>query len=405
MATGRTARVFEVSRRDVPHRKAIIVGITGASFAGKTYSALRMGTGFKRVTGGKIVVVDTEPDRARHYEDYFDFEHMPLPPPHGPIDYVDAIDRCVELGAKIVIVDHMTSEHDGDGGVLDQIEQFMEAKEAEYRAKEWNFNREQFNFSAQIKPKRERKQLNRRIVQLAKDVVFILCYQAQEKVRPRKKGEKDADGKPIREPEIMGWQPITTSKLPYDMTVRFLLTPACDGVPLLLPPNPEEKKLIKLPEQFKGWFREGEQISEEMGERLANWAVGKKPAGQLAPADYEACTDRAAFDALEKRRADVWKTMPPSASKDALKKASDAAKARLAAGSAAASTNVQAELVSDPKPFDEQSAFAHIRGQQTPADVDAALNAIRRDYDSRSEELPPSIEPAAHDRKEALQQY
>lgn len=391
MAPGRSARAFEPSRRDVPYRRAIIVGLTGASFSGKTYSALRMGTGFRRVLGGKISVIDTEADRARHYEDYFDFEHVPFPPPHGPLDYLDAINSCVSSGASIIIVDSMTHEHDGEGGVLDQIERFMEQKEAEYRDKGWNFNRETFNFSAQIVPKRQRKQLNQRIVQLGKDVVFILCYQAQEKIRPRKKGEVDDKGKPIREPEVLGWQPITTSKLPYDMTVRFLLTPASDGVPLLLPPNPEEQKLIKMPEQFKDWFKPGEQISESMGERLARWAAGtSSPQQTKAPAavDYECCTTREAFDALEKRRADAWKSIPP-AQKTALKAASDAAGKRLTQP-AERTAHTEASAI---------EALNAVATDKARADV---MAAIVDDFDARNEQLPLTIDDANQRAKDRI---
>jgi hypothetical protein len=399
--SGRTARVFEPSRRDAPYRRAIIVGITGASFSGKTYSALRLASGFKRVLGGSIYVIDTDAERARHYEDYFEFEHVPFDPPHGPLDYVDAIDSCVNRGASIIVIDHMTHEHDGEGGVLDQIDRFMETKEAEYREKGWNFNREQFNFTAQIVPKRQRKKLNQRIVQLGKQVVFILCYQAQEKIRPRKKGEKDKDGKPIREPEDMGWQPITTSTLPRDMTVRFLLTPACEGVPVLLPPNPEEKKLIKQPEQFKGWFREGEPLSEDMGERLANWAIAKKALGALTPADYDACTDRAAFDALEKRRADAWKSMPPSAAKNALKAAADAAKSRLTAGADAATKNVQADLVSDQRqPYTADSAITALRACEDDATRANVWKDVQRDFEAAGTEVPLDVEAANQETKE-----
>lgn len=400
--SGRAIRVFEPSRRDMPYRRAIIVGITGASFSGKTYSALRLATGFKRVLGGSIHVIDTDAERARHYEDYFEFEHVPFDPPHGPLDYLDAIDGCVKRGATIIVIDHLTHEHDGDGGVLDQIEHFMEEKEDEYKKKGWAFNRETFNFTAQIKPKRERKQLNRRIVQLGKQVTFILCYQAQEKIRPRKKGERDAEGKPIREPEDMGWQPITTSTLPRDMTVRFLLTPACEGVPVLLPPNPEEKKLIKQPEQFKGWFKEGEPLSEAMGERLAQWATGKlaKPAVPPTVADYDSCSTSAAFEALEKRRADTWKTIATS-DKPKVKAASDAAKARLSSTPAG---KQDTDLAGITPQFDEASALARIREQTTPEAVDAVVTVVMRDFEVTGRPLPPSIEPAANDRKEALAQ-
>lgn len=394
--SGRAIRVFEPSRRDMPYRRAIIVGITGASFSGKTYSALRLATGFKRVLGGSIHVIDTDAERARHYEDYFEFEHVPFDPPHGPLDYLDAIDGCVKRGATIIVIDHLTHEHDGDGGVLDQIERFMEEKEDEYKKKGWAFNRETFNFTAQIKPKRERKQLNRRIVQLGKQVTFILCYQAQEKIRPRKKGERDAEGKPIREPEDMGWQPITTSTLPRDMTVRFLLTPACEGVPVLLPPNPEEKKLIKQPEQFKGWFKEGEPLSEAMGERLAQWATGKlaKPIIPPTVADYDSCANAAAFDALEKRRGDAWNSMAAPL-KAQMKKASDAAKARLTAAPPATTAK--------PK-YDTASAITALRACEDDLTRGAVWKEICAHYADAMLDMPVDVEAVNVEMREKFAQ-
>ncbi len=52
--------------------------------------------------------------------------------------------------------------------------------------------------------------------------------------------------------------------------------------------------------------------------------------GAPSPSDYDGCRDLAAFEALETRRGQVWRTMKPGAEKEALKNASDAAKARLA---------------------------------------------------------------------------
>lgn len=136
--------------------------------------------------------------------------------------------------------------------------------------------------------------------------------------------------------------------------------------------------------------------------KRAPYTVHPLKAEPSAPtaADYESCRDQSTFDALEKRRADAWKTMPPSDAKNALKKAADAAKSRLAAGAAAAQTNVQADLVGEP-PLTEQSALAKIREAQTAEDVDAVVAQARRDI---AGELPVSIEPTAHDRKEALTQ-
>lgn len=391
--SGRAVRMFEPSRRDVPYRRAIIVGLTGESFSGKTYSALRLATGFQRVIGGRIAIIDTEADRARHYEPYFDFDHVRLDPPHGALDYLDAI-NATATRASIIIVDSMSHEHEGVGGLLDQMEQYLDAKAGDDWAK-----RDKMLMASMVKPKRERNKLNQRILGLGREIVFILCYRAKDKIKPLKPGEKNEDGS--RGPKDLGIQPITTSELVYEMTVRFLLTAASDGVPTLLPPQSEAKRLIKMPQQFKGWFKEGEQISEEMGERLGRWAVGTAAPTALTVADYEACTDRVALDALEKRRADAWKTMPPSAAKNALKAAADAAKARLIADADAATKNVQAELVGNQRqPYTAESAIAALRACEDDATRAAIWKDAQRDFEAAGQEIPLEVEAANQETKE-----
>lgn len=308
MATG-SARVFQ----DVPAVRSwspLIIGITGAQSAGKTYSALRLATGIQRVIGGEIYFGDTEAGRGLHYSEYFKFRHIPFEPPHGPADYeglIDHVAKKVGNGRGVCLLDSMSHEHDGDGGVLEQIEEFLDEKCGD----DWG-KRQSMNFVAQVRPKRARKHLNRRIVALGRNLVFILCYRAEEKIKPRKKGDARGDGKErSNEPELLGWQPITTSKLPFDMTVRFLLTPGCDGVPLLLPPNPAERLLVKNPRQFRDWFVEGEQLSEEMGERMARWAAGEKldPVGPPLASDYSTC-DGPTYKKLEERRKRHWNSLP-----------------------------------------------------------------------------------------------
>jgi hypothetical protein len=114
-----TTRVFEdheAKRGAVP----LLVGLVGPSSGGKTFSALRLATGIQRVTGGDIFVIDTESRRSLHYADQFKFRHVPFPAPFGPLDYLAAIEYCVKRGAKVVIVDSMSHEHEGPGGVLEQ---------------------------------------------------------------------------------------------------------------------------------------------------------------------------------------------------------------------------------------------------------------------------------------------
>src|SRR5690242_13140717 len=90
----------------------LLFGLIGPSGAGKTYSALRLATGMQRVFGGEIFVVDTESRRALHYAKDFKFRHVEFAPPFSPLDYLAAIEHCVTKGAKTIIVDSMSHEHD-----------------------------------------------------------------------------------------------------------------------------------------------------------------------------------------------------------------------------------------------------------------------------------------------------
>lgn len=249
----------------VRSRVPLIIGLSGPSGSGKTYSGLELATGIQEVTGGDIYVVDTESKRSLHYADFFKFRHVAFDPPFSPLDYVAAFQHCISKGAKIIVADSMTLEHDGDGGVLDQIETFLTAKAGD----DWD-KRNRYLMLANAKPKSERKKLNQFIVQHG-DVVWILCYRAQDKTKPLKKGEKSENGEKIVH---LGWQPITTSPLVFDMTARFLLGPASEGKPTLNPSEEAEKMMIKNPRQFAGWVNPGQQINRELGKKMATWAAG-----------------------------------------------------------------------------------------------------------------------------------
>lgn len=319
----RTIRQFvDQDAAEVHSRMPLIIGITGASSSGKTYSSLRLATGIQRVLGGDIWGIDTEAKRMLHYKPYFKFRWMDFRAPFSALDYKDAIDHCVSKGAKTIIIDSMTHEHDGEGGLLDQIEKYMDRKAGDDWAK-----REKYKWAAMIAPKRERVELRNRIIELS-DVVFILCYQAAEKTKPNSKGGAD----------VMGWQPITTSKLPYDMTARFLLTPGCEGVPILMPELGAERMLTKNPRQFKDWFKEGEPLSEDMGARMAEWSVNtqkmKKPEPP-APEDlraltaaYTDCETKDTFMQLETQRKQLG-DIPKSDASQQLKAAREAAMKRI----------------------------------------------------------------------------
>lgn len=251
----------------VDGKKPLIVGITGPSGSGKTYSGLRLAVGMQRVVGGDIFVIDTEARRATHYAQYFNFQHYDFKAPHGPLDYVVAINAAVSAGAKIILIDSMSHEHEGEGGVLDQIEKQLD----EWYGSDWQ-KRQANMMRANARPKAQRKSLNLRIKALG-EIIFILCYRAQDKVKPRKKGAAVPEGEE-KGMLHLGWQPITTSDLIYEMACSFLLLPGCDGKPTFKPETAAEKLLSKNAEQFRGWFVDGVQLNEDLGVKLATWAQG-----------------------------------------------------------------------------------------------------------------------------------
>lgn len=263
-------RTFETStavRSQVP----LLIGLVSPSGAGKTYSALRIATGIQRVTGGEVFAIDTESRRALHYADKFKFQHTPFGSPFGPLDYLAAVDHCVKLGAKTIILDSLSHEHEGPGGVLE-----MHEAEIDRMMKAWSTTREKVQLGAWAKPKQERRRLINSLLQIPCN--FILCFRAKQKLKVER-------GK---EPTELGWMPIAGDEWMFEMTLQCLLMPGAQGVPTWNPDGEGEKKIVKLPEQFKSIFLDkfdGKALNEDIGQALAVWAAGDAAAASTS--DYE----------------------------------------------------------------------------------------------------------------------
>ncbi len=312
-------RTFESSpavRRSTP----LWVGLVSPSGAGKTFSALRLATGMQRVSGGTIALIDTEACRGLHYADDFKYEHTPFAPMFGPLDYLAAIRHVVSRGARTVIIDSMSHEHEGEGGVLEQHEAMVQ----KLSGGDWK-KAERVNMLAWAAPKAARQKLVQAMLQM--QVNFILCFRAKEKLRIVK-GE---------EPEKLGWMPIGAESLVYEMTMKCLLLPGADGYPSWTSQFSGEKAMMKLPRQFREMFA-GEkpvQLSESIGETLARWSAGTvaTPSADILRG-LEACESADALTGLQAASRASWGTYSAD-EKSAVNAATKAAKARIAAGGAA----------------------------------------------------------------------
>lgn len=105
-------------RKATRQKAKIRMGFSAVSGGGKTYSALLVAYG---LTGAwdKIAVIDTENMSADLYSDLGPYQVLTLTGPYTPERYVEAIKTCENAGMEVIIIDSITHEWDGRGGVLD----------------------------------------------------------------------------------------------------------------------------------------------------------------------------------------------------------------------------------------------------------------------------------------------
>lgn len=98
------------------------LAISGPAGAGKTYSALRIGTFL-----GKTAFIDTERGSARLYADRFDFDVLELTT-YEPASFVQAIKAAEDAGYEVIVIDSLSHAWSGEGGVLDQVDRIAKLK-------------------------------------------------------------------------------------------------------------------------------------------------------------------------------------------------------------------------------------------------------------------------------------
>ena len=233
----------------------LLIGLAGGTGAGKSFSAMRLAAG---ISGGKpFAVIDTEARRALHYADRFKFDHAELRAPFTPDAYAQAISAAAKAGYDVIVVDSVTHEWAGEGGVLDMQESELNRMAGD----DWK-KRDACKMAAWIKPKTAHKHMVNKLLQVNAHV--ILCFRAEEKIEMVRE-----DGKMKIVPKqsltgLNGWIPVCEKNLPFELAASFLLTADRPGIP-----HP-----IKLQEQHRPIFPAGAAIDESCGERLAAWARG-----------------------------------------------------------------------------------------------------------------------------------
>lgn len=94
------------------------IALSGPSGSGKTMSALLIASGI----GKKIALIDTENHSASLYANRFEFDVMELSPPYTTDKYIQAMKEAERLNYEVLIIDSISHQWAGEGGILNRKE-------------------------------------------------------------------------------------------------------------------------------------------------------------------------------------------------------------------------------------------------------------------------------------------
>ena len=232
VTTGRQIGKFTIRKAERSQAK-LRLGLAGPSGSGKTYSALLLAKGLAS-SWDKVAIIDTENGSADLYSEMGPYNVITLEKPFHPDRYIEAMEAAQEAGMEVIIIDSITHEWSGQGGILETQEKLGG------RFQDW----------AKVTP------LHNRFVQT------ILQSKAHmiTTVRSKTDYSMTQDGKTSKVQKV-GMKPETREGFEYEMTTSFDLN---------------INNMASISKDRTGIFKNDAafMISEETGQILAEWAAG-----------------------------------------------------------------------------------------------------------------------------------
>jgi hypothetical protein len=99
-------------------RVKIKMALQGTAGSGKTMGALLIAFGLCG-DWSKVAVIDTENHSSELYADLGGFNVLHLGAPFTPEKYIEAIDVCIKAKIEVIIIDSLSMEWEGQGGILE----------------------------------------------------------------------------------------------------------------------------------------------------------------------------------------------------------------------------------------------------------------------------------------------
>jgi hypothetical protein len=212
-----------------------LIGIAGVSGSGKTYTALLMARGMVS-KASEIGFLDTENGRGSFYADILDEPFMiaDLVAPFSPKRYSDAIKEFQEAGVKVLVIDSVSHESEGEGGMSDIADAplLLGKKMANW-----------------IGAKKQHKSFMNTLLQC--NMHIICCIRAREKT----------DFKDPSKPISLGIQPVCEKNFMFEMTASILMEN--EG---------RTHQPLKIPAFLKSTFGNGQgYLGIETGKKIIDW--------------------------------------------------------------------------------------------------------------------------------------
>lgn len=229
----------------------LVIGLGGVSGGGKTYTALQLAWGMANYDSKKVGFICSENKRGRLYSNSLvdndgvvhRFLIGDLVAPFSPQRYIEAIQAFEKAGVEVLVIDSVSHEFEGIGGLEDI------ANAGNPRNPAWN------------KAKAEHKRFMNALLQ--SPLHIIACMRAREKVKLVKR-----DGK--TEYESQGVLPIQEKNFCFELTASLMMWN--EG---------KSQEVLKCPSELRGILgRQEGYITAADGAALRAWVDGAK---QLDP--------------------------------------------------------------------------------------------------------------------------
>ncbi len=261
-----------------------LVGMYGKSGAGKTMSALLLARGLVGPSG-RITIIDSENKRGSLFADVIPggYSAINIEPPFSPDRFSEAFD-VAEAGSDCIVIDSLSHEHAGEGGVLDMQEAELDRMAGE----NWQ-KREACKMASWIKPKIAHKKFIQRI--LRSRTALICCLRGEEKTHMQK-GQGNEKSKVITD-EFSS--PIFDPRFLFELLVNFEVIAINGEGGYVIPRKVTHPAIAAL------LPKRDERMSIRHGEAIAAWAKG----GTVAPTDDQPRVESSPeIKALKKK---LWK--------------------------------------------------------------------------------------------------